>query len=381
MPVTIPGHEVHGLEVTARAQCLVHQTDAFEEVGPVEGRHQTHAGDDVPHGDVHRPLVLVLAADELVGRGLTRREPFIQPCERRRQLGVLIPQPLDELYRERGGQAPSPETSEGGGLGRVAVDAEELIGQRIRLLAAGPALHDVLRQAPEILEQYHAQADGNGPQLADGQRLHSLEGGDEAAKGRGIEVAVGMRDERPRQREHARMAREGALGQLGKLAVEALRQVVAHVPEPLVDDVKVVDEPFRGGSDRALVADDLGDRAVAAEEDPPVVSQPRRQGGGVRGGCGGALRREALGVLLEALGAQELVADRRVRLGPWCDGASARRDGPEPRQAQSAIWFAADHGVTPEEPRPQEAQTPGSFAAPSADGRHPGRAPGKGSRS
>src|SRR5207237_158303 len=240
--------------------------------------HQTHAGDDVPHGDVHRPLVLVLAADELVGLGLARREPFIQPCERRRQLGILIPQPLDELYRERGGQGPSPETSEGGGFGRVPVDPEELIGQRIRLLAAGPALHDVLRQAPEILEQYHAQADGNGPQLA---------------------------------------------------------------------DVTVVDEPFRGGSDRALVADDLGDRAVAAEEDPPVVSQPRRQGGGVRGGCGGALRREALGVLLEALGAQELVADRRVRLGAWRDGASARRDGPEPRQAQSAIWFAADHGVTP----------------------------------
>src|SRR5205823_8720922 len=107
--------------------------------------------------------------------------------------------------------------SEGGGLGRVAVDAEELIGQRIRLLAAGPALHDVLRQAPEILEQYYAQADGNGPQLADRQRLHSLEGADEAAKGRGVEVAVGMRDERPRQREHAGTAREGALGQLGKL--------------------------------------------------------------------------------------------------------------------------------------------------------------------
>ena len=34
----------------------------------------------------------------------------------------------------------------------MAVDAEELIGQRIRLLAAGPALHDVLRQAPEVLE-------------------------------------------------------------------------------------------------------------------------------------------------------------------------------------------------------------------------------------
>src|SRR5438132_6163967 len=39
-----------------------------------------------------------------------------------------------------------------------------------------PALHDVLRQAPEVLEQYHAQADGNGPELADRQRLHSLEG-------------------------------------------------------------------------------------------------------------------------------------------------------------------------------------------------------------
>src|SRR5216117_600913 len=126
-----------------------------------------------------------------------------------------------------------------------------------------------------------------------------------------------MRDERPSDSIDARIAGKRSLDQLGQLPIEPRRQVVPDLAQLLVHDVKVVDEPFRRRGDRALLTDGVGDHAIRLAEHATVVFDtlqqsppPARLPQGALGG------RQALGVLLEALDAEELGADRVLRRLP-----------------------------------------------------------------
>jgi hypothetical protein len=71
-----------------------------------------------------------------------------------------------------------------------------------------------------------------------------------------------MGHKRPRNPENARKPLQMPFRELRQLSVEARRQVVVDLANLLVDDVKVVDEPFRGRGDRPSISDRVGDRSV-----------------------------------------------------------------------------------------------------------------------
>jgi len=74
--------------------------------------------------------------------------------------------------------------------------------------------------------------------------------------------------------------------------------------------VEIVDQPLGRRGDRALLADRSRDGAVGSEESAAVVDEPRQQAPPAARVVRYALRgREALGVLLESLDAEELSAD------------------------------------------------------------------------
>ena len=224
------------------------------------------------------------------------------------------------------------EAAVASGLSRA--EAEQAVGELVRLCRAFAAADDRLGQAAQVLDQDDAQADGDRPELADRQRLDPLVGAHETAQALRVEAAVGVSDVRPRQADDPGIPLEVALGELGQLAVVVRGQVVADLAQLLVDDVEVVDEPFGGRRDRALVLDRTGQCAVGGEQDPPVLGDagperaPRRGSLGDR--LGGGERR---GVLLEALDAEQLRDDR---LGvvedagrPADRSAHAERPGPQ----------------------------------------------------
>ena len=82
-----------------------------------------------------------------------------------------------------------------------------------------------------------------------------LVGAHEAAQHLGVEAAVGVRDEGPGEAEHARIAGERPVGELGQLAVVARRQVVADLADLLFDEVVVVEQPFGGRRDGPALVD------------------------------------------------------------------------------------------------------------------------------
>ena len=145
---------------------------------------------------------------------------------------------------------------------------------------------------------------------------HALVGAHEPPEGLRVEAAVGVRDERPGQAVDARIAREGALGELRELAVVARRQVVADLAELLVDDVEVVDEPLGGRRDRALFADRPGDHAVRLDEDAAVLRDARLDGMALPRLSGDDLGTgERARVLLQPLDAEELGENRLLEVG------------------------------------------------------------------
>jgi len=87
-------------------------------------------------------------------------------------------------------------------------------------------------------------------------------------------------------------------------------------------NVEVVEEPFRCGRDLALLPDRLGDVSVRGQKRLGVVADPREKIPSFGGFFGGALcLGQAFGVLLQALDAEELGADRFFPLD-WSDSSS-----------------------------------------------------------
>ena len=157
------------------------------------------------------------------------------------------------------------------GRGRAPAAGWPAHAASVRARAAGG---DLVGEAAQVLDQHDAQGDRDGPQLADGERLHALVGGDEAAQGVGIEVAVGVRDEGPGEAEHARIAGERARGQFRQLAVVAGRQVVADLADLLLDQVVVVEQPFGRRHDTAAAFQFGGAGAIGGEQHGGVVVEP-----------------------------------------------------------------------------------------------------------
>ncbi len=330
--VPVPGREIHLGKAVPAAQGLVDEADALDELRPVEPRDQAHARDHVPDGHVHRGLPLVLQADGLLGRGALRRQELLEALECRRHGRVLVAQSLEELDHAGRRQLRPGEPAQGRarGLGFPGTEAEEAVRKFVRLLASDPAGDDLLGQASQVLDEQDAQSDGDGPQLAEGQRLHPLVRGDQTTEAVGVEAAVGVGDVGPRQAEDARIALERAVRELGELPVVARRQVIPDLAELLLDDVEVVDQPLRRRGDGPFVLDRLGEGAVGREQDPAVVRDPTpdRVPGPrpMRDRLGGGERRP---VLLEAFHAEQL-GDDRFRCVDLAAGRAQDRDGDLP---------------------------------------------------
>jgi hypothetical protein len=118
--------------------------------------------------------------------------------------------------------------------------------------------------------------DGHGPELADAERLDALVGTHEALKRLQLEPAVGVGHIGPGEAIDPGASREVARRDLRQPAVVAPREVVSDLPELLVDDVEVVEEPLLGERDLALRPDCLDDAVIGVEKCAPVVADPRK---------------------------------------------------------------------------------------------------------
>ena len=150
---------------------------------------------------------------------------------------------------------------------------------------------------------------------ADGERLDALVGPNKLLQRPQLEPAVGMGNVGPGQPVDARVSHEVALRDLGQQTVVALREMVPDVPDLLVNDMEVIEEPLRGRCDLPPLLHRLGNVPVCGQKDPCVLVDPGEEIFSFGGLFSRALGRgQALGVLLQALHAEDLGADWFVHL-------------------------------------------------------------------
>ena len=297
------------------AENFVHQADALKEFLPVKFGNQAHAGDDVAHGHAHGSLLLVLGADNFIGVRSRKGQALIEPNQNGPDLWVQIPQALDKLHGKRSFQGSFLKALKGRKDCGLPIRPEQAIGQRVGFLAGRPAAYNPFRHPAQIFDQHDAEGDGHRPELANRQRLHPLIGRHKAAQHFGVESAIRMRHKRPSNSVHARIAFQVTRCELGQLAVVACRQIILDLAKLFIDDVEVVDQPFRRRRDRMLVLNRPSDGAVGISSTRPF-SRTRGRSGRPRLDFvrDDLRRRKALGVLLEPLQAEEFSADRLFQI-------------------------------------------------------------------
>jgi hypothetical protein len=107
---------------------------------------------------------------------------------------------------------------------------------------------------------------------------------------------------------------ELSLGEFGEFPVVVLRQVQLDTSELILDNMEVVDKPFRSGRDRFLVPDRSGQRAVIPEQACAVPLELGKQRPAATPiGTNFELGRKMSGIELKAFNAEQLLPDRVLR--------------------------------------------------------------------
>ena len=138
-------------------------------------------------------------------------------------------------------------------------------------------MDDPLRQPAQVFHQHRAQRDGHGPQLTDGERLHTLVGRHKAAQQFRVESAVRVRNEGPCHTEHAWIVLQVTGRQFGQLSVEARRHVIADLAKLFVDNVEVIDQPLGCGGNLMLLMNRPGNGPVGFQQHAPVLQDTRSE--------------------------------------------------------------------------------------------------------
>ena len=241
-------------------------------------------------------------------------DALLEPLQLARHPRVEIAEAVGELDHDGRSERSVGRSASSAAIGRAACrrptprtrsaisSARRRSAWRSTMRSVGPA---------EVLDQHDAKRDGDRPQFADRQRLDALIGVDEAAEQVGVEAAVGVGDVGPRDAEDAREARKGTAGELGQLTIISRRQVAPDLENLLLDDVIVVEDPFRRRGDGVAGFDGCGDRTVGSEERGLVFPQAASRAMARRP----VLRldllglRQRAGMLLQALGTEKLLAN------------------------------------------------------------------------
>ena len=170
-------------------------------------------------------------------------------------------------------------------FGSCSAIVHHLIRPRIGAVPVDRSGRNARADAAQVLDQREAQHDRNRPQLAELERRDGLVRGHEAGQALGVDPAVAVRDRLEREVVDARKSGRRPVRQSRQLAAVALGQVPLGRADLLLDQVEVVEQPFRGGRDAAVGRDRRGQQVADFDQDALVLGERASSWSGARPGA------------------------------------------------------------------------------------------------
>ncbi len=244
----------------------------------------------------------MLRPDRILRRHALGGEAFLDGRTHGRDQGPILAHLLQEphdvgrlqdLGQGRQGRCISGSAD----LGQIAVGPETRV----------PAQERFVRQPPQVLDEGELDHAGPSPQLADGERSHSLVGGHEAHELLSIQAAVGVADQLQGHGVDPCNAGHLPRGELRQVQVVLPRKVVPDTPDLGLDEVEVVEEPFRRRGDELAAVHVVGEDAIGRAQHAGVVFQAREERAGLAARIPGQREAggEGPGPFLQSLDAEE----------------------------------------------------------------------------
>jgi hypothetical protein len=324
VPIAVARPEIH-LRIDARriaSERLLDQTVVADELPPVVGIQEPQAADAVPDRDLVGRLGLPFGTHQLLGRQALIGQAMFEPTVGKSEVRVLTLQMPRQLGQERAGKGHlrtgHVRQHQDQVRGLLLDDADHPlcpIAGQIAVAARGSNPH---RDAPQILDQRQPQHQRQRPQFAQLERLDRLIRGDEAVQTGGIDASVDVRDQLQGDAVSARKAGGRATRQTRQFAAVRGRQQTPNRADLFFDQVEIVQQPFGGRFDTAVLSVGRRHQVVRLDQHPLVVVQSRQQFVARPPRRQLVRRRDRLGVPLKLIDAEQFRTQRLfVRgLGP-----------------------------------------------------------------
>ncbi|MNH12551.1 hypothetical protein D3C79_720960 [compost metagenome] len=218
---------------------------------PVDGRQQAQAANAVADGHLVNGLLLGIELDMALDAARRLAEHLFHPQQRLGQRSAVALQPPGQLGDEGGGHRRLRPGHVGDhqhhALGVALGGFAKPVGPDIGQVAVSPVGHDPRRYTAQVFYQGQAQHDRDGPELAQGQGAGLLISLDETAEALSVDPPVTVGNGLQGNVVDTRQAGGGAVVQLRQLQAVVGRQVVLGNADMGFDQVKVVEQPLRGG--------------------------------------------------------------------------------------------------------------------------------------
>ncbi|KFB67215.1 MAG: hypothetical protein CAPSK01_003332 [Candidatus Accumulibacter vicinus] len=315
--VAIAGGKIHPA-INARRifpQSTLDDTGGLDELAPVDRPKHPQAADAVADRNLIGGLALIFGLHQLFDRQARFGEALLDPGQGQGQRRAPPLQAARQLgdegadHRRTGARHVGDHQDQTfrvllGNLGHPVCPG---IGQ----ISFVPTRRDAYPDTPEIFDQRQSQHDRDGPQLTKLEGGDGLIGGDEATEAFGSHASVAVRDDFQGNIIDPRTAGRRPARQARQFPAVALGQVPLGGADLLFDEVKIVEQPFRGRSDSAVLGDRRGHPPAHPDQGAFVGSQARQQQ--IRGVDLGKIvcRGENPAVLLHLIGAEQLRSQRR----------------------------------------------------------------------
>ena len=167
-------------------------------------------------------------------------------------------------------------------------------------------LRDPHTHPAQIFQQRQLQHDGKSPQFAQLQGFNGLVGGDELGHVIAVDPTVHVGNQLQRQIINTRKSSRVTRSQTWQLPAVAAREMSTRLPNLLLDQIEIVEQPGFGRYDPLARRSGCRDNIIGCKQNARIVRQPRQQSVGARMRVDSILSCQGDRVTLELLNTEQL---------------------------------------------------------------------------